>query len=171
MRVVSGVLPAFLVFLIGCSSSYDVSSSPDADSSFNAFNEEASERSGTIVFRKNSEVEARNMSASPDSTRFLNAATDSITVVPTHTVKKVVVTNHGAGFVDGLVWGAIVGSVTVAAICAADGGQSIQLKPGGVIFLSLFGGAVGGAIGGVCGVIAGHSYEYQFPASAESTKY
>jgi hypothetical protein len=94
-----------------------VSSSLNTDPSLNTFNVYAYERSATLVFQDGREVDARNITASPDSTRFLNEKTDAV------------------------VWAVL-----------------------------LFGGAPGGVIGGIWGEIAGHSYEYQFPTSADCTK-
>jgi hypothetical protein len=166
MRAGSYVLPLSLLFSIGCSTSYEVSSSPNGGSSFNAFNVEASERSATILLQDGGELGVRNIIASPDSTRFLNARTNETTVVPTHTIRTVVLTSAGAGFLDGLEWGAGIGAVT-GVTCGL-----IAYKPGGewgsdVAGISMIVGAVGavagGVIGGIIGVSVGHSYRYEFP--------
>jgi hypothetical protein len=168
MRAGSCVLLVSLLFSIGCSSSYEVSSSPTADSSLNAFNVEASERSGIIVFQDGRELNVSNIIASPDSTRFLNEKTGERTVVPTHTIRTVVITNHGVGLREGFGWGALVGTVTASALLAASGAE---IDSDSVVWaVLLFGGVPGGVVGGIWGVIAGHSYEYQFPASVDSTK-
>ena len=93
MKVISGVL-VFCSIQLGCSSSYEVSLSANADPSFNTFNVEASERSATILFQDGGELDVRNIIASPDSTRFLNARTNEITVVPTRAIKTVVLTSR-----------------------------------------------------------------------------
>jgi hypothetical protein len=168
MKVICGVL-VFCIIQMGCSSSYEVSSSPDADPSLNTFNVEASDRNGTIVFQDGSELNVSNIIASPDSTRFLNEKTNAITVVPTHTVKSVVITNHGVGSLEGLGWGALVGSATAAVLLAVSPG--VEIDSDSVVWaVLLFGGVPGAVVGGIWGAIAGHSYESQFPTTANSTK-
>jgi len=169
MKVVSCVLLVSLLFWIGCSSSYEVSSSPNTDPSFKTFNVEAHDRRATIVFQDGRELDARNIVASPDSTRFLNETTDVTTVVPTHTIKKVVLANHGVGFLEGFGWGALIGSATASVLLAASPG--VEIDDDSVVWaVLLFGGVPGGVIGGIWGGIAGHTYEYQFPTSADNTK-
>jgi hypothetical protein len=169
MKVVTCFLLVSLLFSIGCSSSYEVSSSPNGGSSLNAFNVEASDRNGTIVFQDGSELNVSNIIASPDSTRFLNEKTNAITVVPTHTVRGVVITNHGVGSLEGLGWGALVGSATAAVLLAVSPG--VEIDSDSVVWaVLLFGGVPGAVVGGIWGAIAGHSYEYQFPTTANSTK-
>ncbi len=168
MRVVSCVLLVSLLFSIGCSSSYEVSSSPDADPSFNTFNVDAYDRSGTIVFQDGRELGARNIMVSKDSTRFLNENTNATTVVPTFTIQKVVFKKRFAGFLEGFWMGALVGvpaGVGLVVFGMPEGeGESY------VIAAVFVGGLVGGLIGGISGFVIGHSYEYQFPTSADSTK-
>jgi hypothetical protein len=157
MKIVSGVL-VFCIIQMGCSSSYVVSSSPNADVSFSTFNTDAEGGSGTIVFQDDSELEARNIVASPDSTRFLNAATDSITVVPTHTVKKVVFKNRFIGFLEWAGIGAVVcGGVGIALSASHQDASGVGAA------YAILGGPVGAVIGGVAGVVAGHNYRYEFP--------
>jgi hypothetical protein len=168
MRVTSCVLLLSLLFSIGCSSSYEVSSSPNADSSFNAFNVEASDRSATIVFQDGRELGVRDIIASPDSTCFLNEKTDAITVVPTHTIQKVVFKKRFAGFLEGFWIGALVG--VPAGVGLVVFGMPKGEGESNVIAAVFVGGLVGGLIGGISGFVIGHSYEYQFPVSVDSTK-
>jgi hypothetical protein len=119
------------------------------------------------MFQDGSEVEARNVIASSDSTRFLVQKTNAVGVVPTSTIGNIVITNHGDGFLEGLEWGAIAGAATIMVFYGVFS-EEIELDSGGVIVFGLVGGVVGGAVGGICGVIAGHRYEYQFPARADS---
>jgi hypothetical protein len=164
MKIVSGLLIC-CTLQMGCSSSYVVSSSPNADLSFSSFTTDAEGGSGTVVFQDDSELEARNIVASPDSTRFLNEATDSMTVVPTHTVKRVVFKNRFIGFLE---WAGI-GAVVCGGVGLSLSANNKNASGVGAAY-AILGGPVGAVIGGVCGVIAGHSYEYQFPASAERAK-
>jgi hypothetical protein len=168
MKVVWSVL-VFCILQMGCSSSYVVSSSPETDPSFKTLNVEAYDKSATIVFRDGRELGARNIMASADSTRFLNETTDAITVVPTHTIKKVVFTNRGVGFLEGFGWGALIGSATASVLFAIS--PEVEIDSDSVVWaVLLFGGLPGGVIGGIWGGIAGHTYEYQFPTSADNTK-
>jgi hypothetical protein len=168
MRAGSYVLPLSLLFSIGCSTSYEVSSSPTAASSFNAFNVEASEKKATILFQDGGELGVRNIIASPDSTRFLNAKTNEITVVPTRAIKTVVLTSAGAGFLDGLEWGAGIGAVTgvtfgLIAMGSSNSDEWGSDDAGISMGVGAIGAVAGGVIGGIIGVSVGHSYRYEFP--------
>jgi hypothetical protein len=170
-RTVAGVLFGILVLSSGCSSSYQVSSSSNADPSFETFNVEAYNRSGTVVFHDGKEPDARNIVASPDSTRFVMEPFHEMTAVSTRTIKKIVFTNHGIGLLEGFGWGALGGAVTVLAIFAASPNPGSELsEPWIVAAFTAVGAGVGGVIGGIPGVIMGHSYEYNFATDADSTK-
>jgi len=167
-KIVSNVLVASLLFSIGCSSSYVVSSSQNADKSFSTFNADAYDRSGVIVFQDGAELNAKNIVASTDSTRFLNEKTNTTTVVPTLAIQRVVFKKRFAGFLEGFWIGALVG-------VPAGVGLVVFGMPKGegesyVIAAVFVGGLVGGLIGGISGFVIGHSYEYQFPITEESTK-
>jgi len=166
-EIVSSVLVACLLFSIGCSSSYEVSSSPNSDKSFSTFNADARNRSGVVVFQDDSELDARNIVASADSTRFLNETTDVMTVVPTHTIKTVVLRSSGVGFLEGFGGGVVIGATTSAIWISAN-----EEKWHGDTKLlgAAAGGTLGGLIGGISGFVIGHSYKYQFPTRADSTK-
>jgi hypothetical protein len=169
--MVSWLLVGTLVCTMGCSSSYQVSSSPNAEPSFTGFNVKAYERDAVIVFRDGREVEAKNIIASRDSTRFSLVTSDSITVVATQSIRKVVLTNHLTGFLDGFGLGALGGGLTVLVlngIYGSNGGEfsGTDYK----LFFIAAGAGLGGLIGGIPGLIIGHSDEYSFPAGADSTK-
>jgi hypothetical protein len=165
--ILSSVLAASLWFLVGCSSSYRVSSSPNSDASFNTFNAKAYDRSVVIVFHDGRECAARNIIASADSTRFLNETTDAMAVVPTHTIKKVIFTNHLVGLLEGLGWGAGIGAASagLAALLGAFGEDVDAASVFSVIGAAAAGGAFGG---GIIGVIIGHDYEFLFPTGLNS---
>ncbi len=176
-EIISCFLVVSVLSCVGCGSSNVVSSSPDSELSFNAFNVDAYDRSGTIVFQDEKALDARNIIASNDSTRFLNESTNLTTVVPTFTIRKVIFTNHGVGFLEGFGWGAGIGLVSGAALgLIATNGQTSSHSFGGADDLSVIlavaglGGAAGGVAGGIWGVAAGHSYEYQFRTSTDSEK-
>jgi hypothetical protein len=167
-KIVSGVLVASLLFSVGCSSSYVVSSSPNPGPSFDAFNAEMQDKTGTIVFQDGGKWEGKNILVSSDSTRFLIETTDAPMVVPTRTIKKVVFTNRGTGFLEGFGLGALAGSVVVLALpVASSGGEFSDWSY--VLFFTLLGAGAGGVVGGIPGLIMGHSYAYEFASSADST--
>jgi hypothetical protein len=163
-ELVSCVLVASLLLSIGCSSSYVVSSPPNADPSFDTFNVDARDRSGAIVFQDGRKVGARNIMAAPDSIRFLNEKTNAITVVPTYTVKKVVFKKHAVGALYGVGIGALVGAAIILVMASGPNEDKSVVAD-----YTLAGAAGAGAIGGVFGLAIGHSYEYQFVTEANST--
>lgn len=167
-QIISGVLVASLLLSVGCSSSYVVSSSANPGPSFDIFNIEARGRSATIVIQDGGEWEGKNILASSDSTRFVIETTDAPMVVPTRTIKKVVFTNLGVGFLEGFGLGALAGSVAVLALRAAgpSGGEFSDWSYG--LFFTLLGAGAGGVLGGIPGLIMGHSYTYEFVSSADS---
>jgi hypothetical protein len=157
MKVIAGLLIICMIQM-GCSSSSQVSS-------FDEFNADAEGRSVTVELQDGENLEARNVLALPDSTRFWNVAANTITVLPTRTVKNVVMTNHLTGLLEGVGFGALGGSL---AILAMGGGTSSEHGFGGgadVIGMILLGAAVGGVIGGIPGAIIGHSHTHQLAAS------
>jgi hypothetical protein len=164
MKVILGVV-VFCILQVGCSSSYDVSSSPNADKSFSTFNTDAYDKSGVIVFQDDREMDARSIVASTDSTRFLNVATDSITVVPTHAVKRVVFKNRLIGSLE---WAGI-GAVVLGGIGLMVSADNVDASGVGAVY-AVLGAPAGAVIGGIGGVIAGHRYKYQFPPSVDSAK-
>jgi hypothetical protein len=157
-------IAAFVVILgiiqTGCSSSFDVSSSPNADPSYTSFNVDAYGRSGMVLFRSGRKLGARNIVASPDSTRFVNDRTDAMAVVPTQSIEKVVFRNRWTGFLEGFGLGALAGASTVLALRGADH----------TVLFTAIGAGAGGLIVGILGMISGHSYEYSFMSSADSLK-
>lgn len=167
--IVSSGLVASLLLSIGCSSSYVVSSSPESDPSFDTFNTNMYDRSLVVVFQDDRELDARSIVASADSTRFLNETTDSITVVPTHTINKVVLRSHGGGFVDGLLWGGGIGAV-LGVIAGLSAGEGDPHRFGYAVVGAVAVGASTGLIGGLIGLGIGHRYEYQFPATDSAKK-
>lgn len=171
-KIISCVLVVSLSFSIGCSSSYLISSSSTAEQSFDTFNVDAYGRSGTIVFQDGRKLDVQNIVAFADSIHFLNGTTGARSVVPRYTVKKIVFTNRGIGFLEGFGFGALVGAVSVLILIAASPGQGRQEFGGAdfALFLVAVGAGGGGVIGGIPGVIIGHSDEYQFETSADGTK-
>jgi hypothetical protein len=164
-KTVACVAMAVLFCCAGCSSSYVVSDLPNAGKSFPAFNHDAYDRNGTIRFHDGSEMDARNIVASPDSLRCLNEETDATTVVPTRSVETVVFKNHFTGLLEGAGWGALGGGVAMLTIRFAAGPSGGELSGWSYDLFFTFLGAAGGAvIGGIPGALIGHSYEYRFMA-------
>jgi len=154
MKVIPVLLSFFLVQM-GCSSSSEISS-------FDGFNADAEGRGATIVFLDGRELDVQNVLAFPDSTHFWNDDTKALTVVPTLTIKDIVLTNRLVGFLEGAGLGAMGGCV---AILAMGGGTSQEHGFGAgadVASMILLGAGAGGVLGGIPGVIIGHSHKYQF---------
>jgi hypothetical protein len=175
LKANSGVL-IICIILMGCSSSYVVSSSQNAEPSFKTFNVDVYDRMATIVFKDGGELDARNIVASPDSTRFLNDITGAMTAVPTHAIVKVLQTNRGTGFLEGIAWGAgagvVAGLLTGLVASASSSGNTHAFGGADMADVTLALGAAGGGagvvIGGIIGVSIGHRYEFGFPATADS---
>jgi hypothetical protein len=164
--LLSCILFGFLATCSGCTSSYEVSSSPLSDHSFDTFNAEVFGRSGNIIFRDNSELDGSDILAFQDSTRFTNEKTDVRAVVPTATIRKIVFTSHSSGLLQGLKWGVISGAA--AGLLGAAVGYPF-MKGGGeipreVIFIFLPALGVGGGLifGPIIGGIIGDTEEYRF---------
>lgn len=121
------------------------------------------------MFQDGRALGARNVIASSDSTLFLDPTTAAVRTVSTRTIKKVIFTNRGKGFLEGFGVGAAVGTVVTLVFYAIFGDQ-IELDPGGVVAVGVAGALAGGAIGGITGLIIGHTNEYSFVTSADSTK-
>ena len=166
VRVLSGLL-TFSIVHLGCSSSTIVSSSTNPEGSSTTFNvyakdERAALVFGTarVVFQDGKQIDAQDVKAAPDSTSFLNVITGSSSVVPTHEIEKIVLTDRFIGFLEGAGLGLIGGAGTGLAVGAIieGGGGNGWAKFG----LTVIGGLAGLPIGGILGLVLGHSYEYKF---------
>jgi hypothetical protein len=163
--IISCVLVGSLLFATGCSSSYEVSSASDAEKSFSTFNADVQNRSGVIVCQDDRELDATNIVASPDSTRFVNEQDATITIVPTATVKRVVFKNRLIGFLEWAGIGALVcGGIGIALSSSNQDASGVGAS------YAIMGGPVGVVIGGIGGVIAGHRYRYNFPIAKRSER-
>jgi hypothetical protein len=160
-------LAVYLFSIAGCGSSSIVSSSGHGDRTFEAFNVDAYDRSGTISFNDGSELYARNIVVAADSTRFLIEETGEARAVSTQTVSNVIFKNHGIGFLEGFGIGLAAGSLAVLAL-SADSSPSREFGSDYLLFFMAVGGGAGGVLGGIPGVIIGHSYDYQFVAGQDS---
>jgi len=83
-------------------------------------------------------------------------------------IKTVVDNNHWVGGLEGFVYGFIPGAVlgVVASVASQDNKEVVFPWYAGAAFF----GAITGITGGIIGLIVGHSYEYQFVNSTNSTK-
>ena len=89
MRLSIAVL-IFSIALIGCSSSYIVSSTPhDDELSFSKLNAETKNKSATIVFQDDSKLDCQEVLSAADSTSWLEPTTGARAAVPTFKIKKI----------------------------------------------------------------------------------
>ena len=170
MKVLS-VLMIICIVHAGCSSSYYVSTSPDADPSYPEFNTYADGRSGVIILEDGSELEIRTIIASPDSTVFVKERNGAIGVVPTRTIRKVVFVNRLSGYLEGFGLGALAGAATILTmrLASPSGGGELSGWDYTLLF-TVLGAGGGGVIGGIPGVTIGHRNEYRFANGADSLR-
>lgn len=157
----------------GCSSSYDVANEPTPGKySFTQVNENAKDQSFTILTTQGEEIDATDLFVRGDSTSFLEpsvASTNKRSTIATSSVERITIKQTGAGAVDGLVWGAIVGApigllLGSAAAALEDNGEAFDwaVVAGSVAVASVLGGGVGALIR--------HSDEYIFRSQSNSSQ-
>jgi UDP-N-acetylmuramyl pentapeptide synthase len=87
----------------GCSSTYEVRD-------FAKVNEKAVDNTVTISTKEGEEMRAKDLSVRDDSTTFLEVTTEKRITITTLSVGTFAMNNVGAGAIDGLFGGAIVGA-------------------------------------------------------------
>ena len=155
------------VVAIGCSSSYQISSSvsSDSDNSISEFNSAAEGREGSITFEGHGEsFEAAGIRATSDSLfwydesgRRRSMATDGI--------KEVVFTNRARGIWEGVGLGFLVGAAAgfvYALQWVPNQHSNAGLEGLGYIVFPVLGGTAGTVVGGIYGGINGHPCTYTF---------
>jgi hypothetical protein len=164
VKILSGVLIGCSIHM-GCVSTSTISSSPGAQGSSPTFsvdgNGEADTMAfdwATIVFLDGKQVDAQNVTATPDSTSFLNIPAGSRSIVPMHTIDKIINKDKFIGMLEASGIGLLAGAGT-GALAAAIGANGNVF---GIIFVVGGGAVVGAVAGGIVGLIVGHTYEYKF---------
>jgi len=161
----------------GCSSSYYVANEPAPDKySLAQVNETAKDQSFTISTIHGEEIDATDLFVTGDSTSFLEpsfASTENRSAIPTSSVETITIKDAGAGAVDGLVWGAIVGAAgglllgTLAVIAYGLPATEDWVEVTGWVAGTA---VVGGGVGAGVGALIRHSDEYIFQSQSNSSQ-
>jgi hypothetical protein len=152
----------------GCSSSSYVGKEPARDTcSFAQLNENCKGHIVAIWTLQGEEIMANDLFVDPDSTTFQESTTEKRTAIVTSSVERVTIRRVGAGAIDGIIWGAIVGApigvfLGAAAAALEDSGDKLD---GAVVAGSI---AVASALGAGVGALARHTDEYVFPSGKSS---
>jgi hypothetical protein len=112
----------------------------------------------TVVFLDGRRVEAQNVTATPDSTSFLEIPEGLRFTVPTHTIDKIINKDSFVGWLEASGIGLLAGAGTGALVAAVAGGGNSYA----VVGLIAVGATAGVLVGGITGLILGHTYEYKF---------
>ena len=161
------------VFLNGCRSS-TVSVRPsvgEGEYTYAQMNEDLRGQYAVIELEDGKEVSAKNVKIVGDSVSWLNVRTDEASIASIRQLHKIVIKNHPLGALEGLGFGLMIGGGVgaLAGLASAAASKSGEFGSGGSIAIGLIiGGGIGALVGVVPGVIAGHSYNYEFPASEQS---
>jgi hypothetical protein len=153
---------------IGCSSSYEAGTNAALDKSFLVqVNENARDRHVAITTSDGKGISATRLLVGRDSTSFLESTTDTRMTIATSSVGIVRITHAGAGAVDGLFWGALIG--TPIGIFLGKGAAVLE-DNGDFLDWMVVAGSVGasGVIGAIVGVSIRHTDEYIFPVRTGS---
>ena len=165
------ILIGFAICLTGCSSSYTISSAgrPHSEYGFQEMNEELHGRHVTIDLKDRMDISAKEVNISDDSVSWVDASTADKTKIATWQLRRISFKNHFVGGMEGLGFGLVgVGGVgaLVGQMAVGNDGEWGS-GAGAAVGLVLGGGA--GSIGGlITGLIVGHSYNYEFPTTAQS---
>jgi hypothetical protein len=150
----SDLLPLVIVFLlIGCSSTYRVSSPEEA-------NRKIGQRDAKVVLTSGREYDARTILVRNDSISFIDGMSNEIQVVPTTDVLSIQTADRWGGALEGLMLGGLGGGVAGFAL----GSISSKGDQRGLgVALATFGGiAIGSVSGLIWGVLEGHQYTVEF---------
>jgi hypothetical protein len=155
----------------GCTSSYDVANEPAPDKhSFAQVNEDAKGQSFTISTVHGEEIDATDLFIGADSASFLEPSvlyTDKRSTIPTSSIKTIIIKHVGAGAVDGLVWGVIVGTPIGALAGAAAEGIQGEATPA-LATASVI--VTAAALGAGVGAIIRHTDEYIFQSTNNNSQ-
>lgn len=165
------LLSGLAAFSPGCSSSYTVSSTgkPDAEYSHQEMIEELTGRDVTIQLKDGRSILAKEVKISDDSVSWVDRETNKESRAGIGQIKTIVNKNHLVGFLEGLGFGVVGGGGLGALIGNSlnEGGGDFGSGFGAVIGLIL-GGGTGILVGSTTGATIGHSYNYEFPMSAQT---
>ena len=158
------IIPFLAITLIGCGSSYIVSSeSNDEHLSFSEFNTAAENEEADIVLQDDSILYVRGVRVESDTTTWQHPTTNERVAVPTHRIKKIILTNQALGALEGAGIGFLSGAVLglVAAVPFVANSNDEYAGFAYIIFPGI-GGATGVLTGLIIGIASGHTDKYEF---------
>ena len=164
MRLSISIL-IFASALIGCTSSYNISSRPYGDGviSYSEFSENAKDESADILFSDGNRLLCKNIVCQSDSTSYINLTTNSRVAVPNDKIKKIIFTNRFLGILEGTGIGLLAGGGGGYLVGDNIGSnQSAESRGWGRLIFTVLGGTVGLVSGIVAGASEGHTFEYEF---------
>lgn len=143
----------------GCSSSYTVGNEPGPDTySFAQVNENVKDHSVAIRTLQGEEMRATGLFVGSDSTSFLLSSTNKRMTVATASVETITIKKAGAGAINGLIPGAIIGAPAGLLL----GSLAVAFKDNrdvdGPVAAGVFAGVA--ALGAGVGALIGHTDEY-----------
>lgn len=154
----------------GCSSSYYVGNEPIPDKySIAQVNENSKDHSVTIRTMQGEEIGATNLFVSGDSTSFLRSTREKRITIATASVETITIKSVGAGAIDGLIPGAIVGVPAgwiFGSLVAA--GEDRVNSIDGPTAAGVFAGTA--ALGALVGATIGHSDVYIFQSTNNTSQ-
>ncbi len=153
----------------GCSSSYHVGNEPAPDTySFAQVSENAKGYSVTIWTIQGEEIRATDLFVRGDSTSFLQSTTEKRITIATSSVETITIKKAGAGAVDGLIPGAILGVPAgwlVGSMAAAfDDNRDVD----GAVAAGVFAGVV--VLSAGVGAAIRHTDEYIFQSKNNNSQ-
>ena len=165
----------------GCSTSYVVTPTKEGgDYSYDDFSAEAKDREAAIVLKDKREMDGSQIEIRGDSISWIESVyqTNPKTLgrirldgirhsVSVREVGRISRKNHLLGALEWLGLGVIGGAGAGAVLGGLGGTTRGDDIPGWFIGL-VYGGMAGGGLGCIVGGIIGHTYNYEFPTTAQS---
>ena len=152
-----------------CSSSFNVSNEPAPDKySFAQVNENAKDHSVTIWTMQGEEIRATDLFVRDDSTTFLQSATKKTITIATSSIETIIIKNAGAGAIDGLIPGAIIGVPAGWLFGSLVAGLDDRNGVDGPSAAGVFAGTA--ALGAIVGATIGHTEEYIFQSKNNNSQ-
>jgi len=155
----------FSIAVVGCGSSYMVSSSSNGERlSFSEFNAAVENEKAEIVFQDSTSLHVQQVRAEPDSTSWLDPIIGARDAVPTYKIKKIILTNKTRGFLEGAGIGFLSGGAPGLLAAVGYVAASPHDEFAGIAYVAFpaMGGGAGLLSGIIVGAINGHTYEYEF---------
>jgi hypothetical protein len=165
MKVIYLIGIVFILFLIGCSSTYKVSDFPSKEKFYDDFNKSINNKTAKVILYNDSSFSITgNIKIASDSLSFLNSGKDNIANMPLERVKMIRVKYAGNKTLTGLWIGAsfsvLAGLVYILANNQGGGNESpahISVLPASFGFAG-----IGGIVGAIIGTFLDKTYVYQF---------